>query len=257
MQIDFDKGLINAPGFLGFAPAKEQEDLLGILDAFVSNPISYRPRKAASNAASLTLTGSSLLHSGWPNPGFSKALDLYAARWERAELPIILSLVESDPDRLAKMVSRLESLSNILAIQLLLGEDFSPALMRDLCAAARGELPLIAQVPMERCLEIGPDLIAAGAAAISMGPSRGRISNEGVEEEVFGRIYGPALFPRALQICAQLEELDLPFIASNGVYAPDQASDLLVGSALAVQLDGVLWKSDFEPHQWRELKAAK
>lgn len=256
MRIDFDKGLINAPGFLGFAPGKEQEGLLGILDAFVANPLSYRLRKATSNAGSVNLTGSSLLHSGWPNPGLSRALDRYAARWERAELPIILSLVESDPDRLAKMVSSLESLSNILAIHLLLDEDFSPALMRELCAAARGELPLIAQVPMERCLEMGPDLISAGAEAISMGPSRGLILDEH-GNEVSGRIYGFSLFPRALQIRAQLEELDLPFIASNGVYAPDQASDLLVGSALAVQLDGVLWKPDFEPHQWRELRAAQ
>lgn len=254
MRIDFDKGLINAPGFLGFAPTKDQENLLGILDAFVSNPISYRPRKAASNAGSLTLLGSTLLHSGWPNPGLSKALDRYTARWERAELPIIPSLVESEPNQVARMVSTLEGLGNVSAIQLLLDEDFSAGLMRDLCAAALGELPLIAQVPMERCLEIGPDLIAAGAEAISMGASRGQhVDKHG--NEISGRIYGPAFYPRALQICAQLKELEVPFIAGNGVYVPDQASALMEASARAVQLDGVLWKPDFEPDQWRELKA--
>jgi dihydroorotate dehydrogenase (NAD+) catalytic subunit len=59
---------------------------------------------------------------------------------------------------------------------------------------------------------------------------------------VRGRLFGPAIFPLALQAVAALKErLQVPILASGGVYRGEQATALLRAGASAVQLDGVLW----------------
>jgi dihydroorotate dehydrogenase (NAD+) catalytic subunit len=59
---------------------------------------------------------------------------------------------------------------------------------------------------------------------------------------VRGRLYGPAIFPHALQAVAQLkEQLQVPIFAAGGVYRREDAMALLRAGAAAVQLDGVMW----------------
>jgi dihydroorotate dehydrogenase len=251
LHLDFSKGLINAPGFLGFAPAKERKALSRVLDAFVSNPISYLPRKSAEHSFSKQLKGSQLLHSGWPNAGLARTVDRFAMSWERSKLPIILCLMESDPGRLSKMVVEFEGMGNIAAIEILLGEDFSSSLMMELCSAGLGELPLLANVAMTRIGEVGRKLMDADVDALVMGPARAHLEDDDV---ISGRLYGPAQFPLALEICKELEELDIPFIGGNGIYRVEQAKEMLAVGAKAVQLDAALWKANFDAGNWLDIR---
>ncbi|HNQ95866.1 MAG TPA: hypothetical protein PKH47_14440, partial [Anaerolineales bacterium] len=67
----FSKPLINAAGSLGFAPDLRVLQELGGLEfgAFVTNPISLRPRVPTAQPAVLEYPGGFLLHTGLPNPG--------------------------------------------------------------------------------------------------------------------------------------------------------------------------------------------
>src|SRR5512140_1153311 len=214
-DLDFRKPLMNAAGTLGFAP-----DLHGDLNwddfgAFVTNPISLRPRKAAGSPALIEFPGGFLLHSGLPNPGFHSAAKHYGRRWQESPLPMIVNLMADRPDETRQIVQALEGVDNILAVEL----GFAPLLAPDIIALAvemcRGELPLVVSLPAEQVLELGPRLIELGAAALSLSPPRGALPQDG--QIITGRLFGPALFPKALEVVHSATRLGLPVIASGGV----------------------------------------
>ena len=88
---------VNTAGFMGFYPDSKYPNLWQALGAFITNPISYRPRKPAENRASLSYPGGVLLHTGLPNPGFEVVLRRFTLRWSRSPLPIIVHLMAEEP----------------------------------------------------------------------------------------------------------------------------------------------------------------
>lgn len=249
-RIGFAKGLLNAAGMLGFIPEAKKAKLWGGLDAFITNPISYHPRQAAGRRGFIEFSGGVLLHSGYPNPGFKKSLKKFGGQWASADIPIIPALIEEDAGKLGQMVRQLEEIDNVIAIELVLGEDFSAQLMRDLCQAAQGELAIIASIPMERALELSEEALGAGAAAISLGPSRGTMI-DGEGELTQGRLYGKSQFPRALHVAQQLAKAKVPVIGGNGIFDVEDAKLMLAAGALAVRLDTALWKADWDADDWQ------
>jgi dihydroorotate dehydrogenase len=104
-----------------------------------------------------------------------------------------------------------------------------------------GELPLIFCLSAEQVLSLGPRLIEAGADVISMAAPRGALPVDG-ERLTEGRLFGPSLFPQALEIVHSARKLRLPIIGAGGVYSKENADTLLSAGALAVQMDSVLWR---------------
>lgn len=248
--LDFKNKLINASGMLAFSPDKKKRHIWGILDAFVTNAISFRPRKVAANPALINFPGGSLQHNGLPNPGIKQCLKKYQSQWAKASLPIIPTIIENDPSQLSRMVRQLEKIDNLLAINILFAEDFSRQLVLDLLRAAQGEIPIIASLAMEASLEFSEELIQSGASAIALSPSRGTVKDD-QGEVIQGRLYGPNQFPRALYIVQQLAQLNIPVIGGNGVYTIQDAQLMLDLGAIAVQLDSVLWKADWDEKGWQ------
>jgi dihydroorotate dehydrogenase len=252
-DLGFRPPLMNAAGMLGFAPdvhavfnsfpAGSWDDL----GAFVTNPISLRPRRAAANPEMIQYPGGLLLHTGLPNPGFTSVIKKYSRRWASTRLPVIVHLMADRPEETARMVRSLEGLENIAAIEL----GFAPLLAADIIQIAvemsLGELPLIANLHFEQVLSLGPRLIQSGAAALSFAAPRGSLPIPSTAQSeagstVTGRLYGPGLFAQSLALLSSAIRLGLPVIGGVGVYSPDQASVMLAGGALAVQLDTLLWK---------------
>jgi dihydroorotate dehydrogenase (NAD+) catalytic subunit len=235
----FRKPLMNAAGTLGFAPDVHGDTSLDGFGAFITNPISLRPRKTADSPALIEFPGGFLLHTGLPNPGLYAALRQYARRWEEASLPVILNLMADRPEETRQMVLALEKVENILAVEL----GFAPLLAPDIIALAvemcRGELPLVISLPAEQILDVGPRLIELGAAALSLAPPRGALARDG--ELVTGRLFGPALFPKSLEIVHSASRLSLPVIGAGGVCSNSNADAMLQAGALAVQMDSILW----------------
>lgn len=233
---------MNAAGSLGFAPEARSPVLLDAFGAFVTNPISLHARRASAPPRQLGFPGGVLLHTGHPNPGLDAALKRHAAAWARAPLPIIVHLIIAKPEDLRKAILRVEELDNLMAVELNIEEDSSAELVAELTQAAQGELPIIVQLPMLRAGELAAAAFAAGASAISLGPPRGTLPGD-LGKLVSGRLYGPALFPLALETARGLGKLKIPFITAGGVETREQGEAMLAAGAQAVQMDVGLWKN--------------
>lgn len=233
--------LMNAAGSLGFAPDPTSGVDLEQLGAFVTNPISLRPRAPAQNRAYLPFPGGFLLHSGHPNPGFREAVRRNQGRWARSALAIIVHLLAESPETLASMVNQLEGMEGVIGVEISLPADADAQMGLDFTQAAVGELPVIVRLPVESALELGWALAGSGAAAFSLGPPRGRMPyTQGKARH--GRLYGPAVFPQALYLVEQLSQGLLPVIGAGGIYSQEDKEAMLAAGAMAVQLDAVLWR---------------
>jgi dihydroorotate dehydrogenase (NAD+) catalytic subunit len=251
----FSKPLMNAAGSLGFAPDGRAGISLGKLGAFVTNPLSLRPRLPAARPAVIEYPGGFLLHTGLPNPGFKGAIKKYASRWDKFALPIIVHLMADRPEETQRMVQMLEMQENVMAVEL----GFAPLLANDILLLTLemclGELPLIFSLPVEQVLGLGPRLIQGGAQAISVSTPRGALplpssmdTPKSRGELTTGRLYGPSLFPRALETVYSAAKLGLPVIGGGGVWSKENADAMLSAGALAVQLDAALWGFNWQNH---------
>jgi len=239
----FSKQLLNGAGSLGFTPESRTLKELGILEnlgAFVTNPISLRPRMPATHPALVQFPGGFLLHTGMPNPGFHSILKKYSAQWNRSDLPIIVNLMADRPEETQKMARELENVENVMAVQL----GFAPLLSDDIILLnlemCIGELPLIFALPHEQVLSLGPRLIQEGAGMISISSLRGAI-NDKDGNIITGRLYGRSLFPRSLDIVRSAAILGLPIIGSGGVWSDVDVNAMLKAGAAAVEIDAKLW----------------
>lgn len=231
--------LANAAGFLGCdGAARESIDFAG-LGAYFTSPLSLQPRSPAHGPRLLPYPGGFLLHTGHPNPGLRAAIRHDRRHWAALPCPVIVHLLVQDPEDAREAVRWIESVDEVAGIEIGLGEaDERQAVL--LVAASVGEVPLIAQLPLGTAVPVFVAAAEAGAQAISIGAPRGALP--GPSATVYGRLYGPAIFPLAMQAVSLLKgQLQVPLIAGGGVYRREQAQSLLRAGAAAVQLDGVLW----------------
>jgi dihydroorotate dehydrogenase (NAD+) catalytic subunit len=231
---------VNAAGFLGVAgEARELVDLPQ-LGAFITSPLSLQPRNPAHGPRLLAFPGGFLLHTGHPNPGLRAAVRRHGTAWSDLPLPVIVHLLLRTTDEAAELVTMLESIEACAGLELGLGEvDADQA--ADLVAACAGEIPVIAQLPLGAPAAVFAAVAEAGAQAVSVGAPRGALPGQ-AGSPVRGRLYGPAVFPFALQAVAELREtVRLPIFAGGGVYGRRHAQALLEAGADGIILDGVLW----------------
>lgn len=236
----FSKPLINAAGSLGFAPDPRNGISLDSFGAFVTNPISLRPRLPTSHPALVEFPGGFLMHTGLPNPGFHATLKKFSARWNRAELPIIVHLMADRPEETQKMVQELEAVENVMAVQL----GFAPLLSDDIILTnlemCLGEIPLIFALPHEQVLTLGRQLLDGGATAISIASPRGALHDQ-AGNLVTGRLYGQSLFPRSLDLVRSAAMIGISIIGSGGVWSGADVESMLKAGASAVEIDARLW----------------
>jgi dihydroorotate dehydrogenase (NAD+) catalytic subunit len=241
----FSKPLMNAAGSLGFAPDFRSLEDFGSLDkfgAFVTSPISLRPRLPTAQPAVLEYSGGFLLHTGLPNPGIHAALKKYSAKWTRSDLPIIVHLMADRPEETQQMVRILEPHENVMAVEL----GFAPLLADDIILLTLemclGELPLIFSLPVEQVLSLGPRLMQEGVQAISIAAPRGSLMTDHL---ITGRLFGPSLFPQTLSVVESAAKLGILIIGAGGVWSKENADAMLSVGALAVQADAALWNPAF------------
>src|SRR5262245_40886559 len=223
----FSKPLMNAAGSLGFAPDTRNGISLESFGAFVTNPLSLRPRLPAAKPNVIEYPGGFLLHTGLPNPGLNAGLKKYSAKWSRTDLPVIVHLMADRPEETQRMVRMLETQENVMAVEL----GFAPLLADDILLLTLemclGELPLIFSLPVDQVLSLGPRLVQDGAQAISIAARRGTAPAHGRGELITGRLYGPSLFPQTLETVHSAVKLGLPIIGSGGIYSRENADVML------------------------------
>jgi hypothetical protein len=228
---------------LGYAPDQRDSPLLDQFGAFITNPISRRPRQVAGARGCLPYPGGFLLHTGLPNPGISAVIRQNRRRWAAAPLPIIVHLLAETPSTLAEMVRKLEGLENVLALEIGLAPDCTPEQMDTLFTAAAGELPVIISLGAEQLPVLLPAAKQLNPAALHLTAPRGTLP--GADGNlVSGRLYGPAILPGMLNAAREAVKSGLPVIIDGGVYKKGQVDTFLEVGVLAVGLGVVLWGID-------------
>lgn len=239
-DLAFEPPVMNAAGSLGFAPDLHGAVDLRRLGTFITSPISLRARTPAHGTRFIPYSGGYLIHTGHPNPGIKPVLRRHAAQWSRSPLPVWVHLLALDVTELAHMVRLLEGAEGVAGVEIGLAPDVSPKAAAAFLAASQGELPLVARLPLERAIELAESVIAAGAAAVSLGAPRGAMSITG-GEVIQGRLYGPAVFPLALAVVRALSGRGLAVIGAGGIYKQADIDAMLSAGAIAAQLDASLW----------------
>jgi dihydroorotate dehydrogenase (NAD+) catalytic subunit len=240
-DLSIDPPLMNAAGSLGFSP-----DLHITLDwlklgAFVTNPISLTVRTPAHGRRYAAYPGGFVLHTGYPNPGISQALRRFARHWRHSPLPVIVHLLGRGAEELAMMARRLENVEGVSGLEVGMVSNASADMVAACTQAASGELPVIMQLPMERCVDLAAVAIQAGAEAVSLAPPRGLFPIQNAEP-MQGRLYGPGILPMALRAVQELTRMGIPTIGAGGIYNRAHMDAMLEAGALAVQLDSCLWQ---------------
>lgn len=240
-DLTFNPPLMNAAGSLGFFPNTHNPVDWSLLGAFITNPVSLKPRTPAHGRRFVEYPGGFLLHTGYPNPGLSRILRQFARHWRYSPVPVILHLLARYPEEVEKMTRRLEPLEGVTGLEVGVDSDANADIVETLTQAASGELPVIIRLPLERAIELAPRAIKSGAAAISLAPPRG-IYPAADGELVQGRLYGPAIFPHALRAVQELSQMGIPTMGAGGVYKQEHVAAMLAAGACAVQVDSAFWR---------------
>jgi dihydroorotate dehydrogenase (NAD+) catalytic subunit len=234
---------VNASGTLGFFPDLRAQPAISRLGAFITDPISRRPRQPAANRVYLPFSGGFLLHTGHPNPGITRAIARFGRRWAGAPMPVIVRLLVESPGTLAEMIHKLEGLENILAVELGLPPGCDPGFLSAVMAAGAGELSLIPCLNPELVPTLLDTLKDLQPSALHLVEPRGALPGPG-GEIITGRLYGPAIFPVMLTASQVLINAGLRVIANGGVYHRWQVDTLMKVGVMAVGLGSVLWQVD-------------
>jgi dihydroorotate dehydrogenase (NAD+) catalytic subunit len=240
-DLTFTLPLMNASGSLGFMPDHYGPVDLSIFGAFITNPLSREARTPARGTRVSPFPGGFLLHTGYPNPGLKSAVRRYATQWASSPLPVIVHLLPGKVDEAREMVSVLERVEGLLAVEVGLPPEVDPAAATAFAEAACGELPVIVCLPFDRALELARAVAQADIAAVSLAPARGAAPGL-ARSLVHGRLYGPALFPQALEAVHAISQAGIPVIGAGGVYRQEQVDAMRSAGALAVQVDAILWR---------------
>lgn len=251
-DLAFTPPLMNAAGSLGFAPDPRAPVDLGRFGAFVTSPISLAPRSPAQGRRFQAYSGGFLLHTGYPNPGLRAVIRHFANRWAQGAVPVMVHLLAGGLEEIQQMVRLVEGLEGVVGIELSLPVALDADTVWAQVQAAMGELPVVARLPFEQAVLLGEVASKAGAAAVSLAPPRGMlVASDG--HLLHGRLYGPAVFPQAMETVRRLAQADIPVIGAGGIYHPNQVDAMRAVGALAVQVDAALWRGGWwqkteEPH---------
>ncbi len=230
-----------AAGVFGFGDAYRDLVSYEQLGALVTNPVSWRRRHAAHGPRFARHGDHVLVHTGLPNPGVRRVVREHAQLWERLGLPVIVHLVATTPDDVARACDHLTRAPGVLGIELGLDAGVSVGAALGLLDAARDTslLPLLVRVPHGGVERLAQPLAEAGADALTLtAPPRAQLPGG-----VRGRLYGRALFPLLLhRLATWCARLAVPVIACGGIATAAEARAALEHGATALQIDALLWR---------------
>ncbi|MBZ0298323.1 MAG: hypothetical protein K8J31_01205 [Anaerolineae bacterium] len=240
-----DTPVMPAAGTFGYGDAYRNIVRVEKLGAVITNPVTYQPWHPANGTRVIPLDAGVLVHTGLPNPGISKVLSQYRTMWSRMPVPVIMHIVATTPDQVARCASRIEAEEVVTGIELGLNDDTGSQSAQDFVKAVlrNTQKPLMVRLPMQDAYELAEPVAQAGAGALVVtAPPRGTARDPYSGRLVPGRVYGPLIRPIALRMVGHLaRRVDIPIIGAGGIHSPQDARDFIEAGARAVQIDSVTW----------------
>lgn len=234
--------MMNSAGVLGFAIDPKYPFDFNLLGAFVTHPISLKRRAPAKPTHFERYPGGALVHTGLPNPGARNVLLEYRGKWEDGQRPVIAHVLAHGRKEMETVVDLLENVDHpIQALEIGL-ENTDPSTAEAILTAANlSQLPLLARLPPDADQDFLLATMKCEVNAVVLGPPRGSLVLNS-QELVSGRLYGPGMFPFALNHLGRfLRILDIPVIMGCGLYTAEHLHAAFDRGAAAVQLDMALW----------------
>lgn len=239
-ELLLEKGWMNHAGTLGFSPPAQYWQEKPPL-AYVTPPVSYKPRPLPADRAVIRFSGGFLLHNNDYNPGFRAVIKEFASRWQRLHVPVWVHLLLEEINSAERMLSHLEMCEGVTAVEISLPYEWEGEEKIALLRSLHCELPVILHVPLNEVMaEWVKDAAGLGFSAVTIGAPRGALEIQR-GNVLSGRIFGPALFPLTLQALLHLQIMGIPLIAGSGLYSRRDAGIALTHGAAAIQLDAILW----------------
>ncbi len=239
VPLDLSHHWMNQAGTLGYSPMASDVQNTTV---FVTNPVSPRARVPSTDRNLIPFPGGFLLHTGLPNAGWNSIRRKYAEHWAQSTIPIWVHVFSQDPDELKRLVRDCEELEGVAAIELGLPPACPRDWMQQLVHAARGELPLVVNIPLGEDHSLFRNM-PDDVSAITLGAPRGSLpANEG-HKVIHGRLHGPGLFPLLLEGLINLKQVDIPVILGGICNRQDAKTALRCGAA-AVQMDRLCWSGE-------------
>ncbi len=239
-ELGLEQGWMNSAGSLGLNPPFDYWQSQAPL-AYLTPPLTEKARPPAANRRLIRFTGGFLLHNGNYNPGLRAALKEYGGRWDRSGIPVWVHLLLEDAQSAERMLTQVEACRGVSAVEVSLLPELDDDQKVDLIRTLRCELPLVLRVPLDQAMkEWAHQVSETGFSGLTIGAPRGSLPDDrgGV---CTGWIYGPALFPLALQALLHWQARGIPILLGCGVFRRQDAFTALEWGAAAVQLDAILW----------------
>jgi dihydroorotate dehydrogenase (NAD+) catalytic subunit len=188
-----------------------------------------------------------LVHTGLRNPGVAAVIRRHRKRWERCPTPVIAHVVGVSVEETINCVDHLSRLEVVAGVELGLPDSLTVEDALDIVISAHRACapPLIVKLPLWRASDLAARIADLGVvdALTVAAPPRGTVWHQG--RAVTGRLYGPAMFPQALWVLRQVAALTtgtVPLIGCGGIHTAHDALAMLDAGAVAVQIDGYVWK---------------
>lgn len=237
--------VIAAAGTVGFNTEYARLFDMSKLGAMVTNPITWKPRRAAAGTRIVPLDSGILVHTGLPNDGAQRVFRNNAAQWKNSPCPVIIHLAATSTDEIGKCAKLLDVRDGVAAIEIGLSDTATHRDVRLMIGAVHDntELPILARLPLLNAPLLAAAAEEAGAGAIVVAaPPRGTARDPLTGQMIGGRLYGPWLKPLALRAVGQVvAAVKIPVIGCGGIHNPDDAREFLAAGARAIQLDSVTW----------------
>lgn len=239
-ELILEKGWMNSAGALGLAvPFPYWQNQAPI--AYLTPPLTDQPRPPVADRRVIRFPGGFVLRSNAYNLGLRAALKENTERWARSKIPVWVHLFLEDQRTAERMLAQVEACPAVSAVEISLPMEWNSADKLALLKSLQCELPLVLRIGLnEAGEEWVKQLPASTFSALTIGPPLGSLPDSD-GSVVSGWMYGPALFPLALQTLLHWKGPALPLILGCGVFRQQDATTALERGAAAVQLDAALW----------------
>ena len=263
LSVDLGAGLVvPTPVMIAAGCAGTGRELSGLVDlrrvgGVVSRSITLEPRKGTPPPRIAETPSGTVWTTGLQNPGVSAFVDDELPRLARGGAPVIVSIAGGSLEEYVRLIGALQTRPEVAAIELhLSGPD--EELRRDVLgepvdrttevvgAVARMSLvPVFAKLPIAatELPELARAAIRAGAHGLTIGgppPALGvrATTLRPALGAVTGWMSGPALKPLTLRAVFEAARVvpDAPIVAVGGVRTAEDAIEMLLAGASAVQV---------------------